>query len=103
MSQLAVIAVFGLGALVTLCNFYLSFVRYPVHRLRGGTRENYRWISGLPLFGSALLWLAAGLTNSATLMWSSLILSLFDTGGLHWFIATMLWYEVLNKPRTKET
>jgi hypothetical protein len=103
MSQYAAVAIFGLGAYITLCNFYLSFIRYPIHRLRGGTRESYSWISGLPLLGSAFLWLAAYLTSWPTLMWVALVLSVFDTAGLHVFIATIAWYENLHKPRRKVT
>lgn len=89
----------GIGCLVTALDFYLSFLRYPLHRLSGGTRENYRWVSGLPLFGSMFLWLgAAFLTEQPPLLWSALIVSLLDTGGLHWFIATMVWYHVMRKP-----
>jgi hypothetical protein len=42
-------AVFALGAFICLLNFYLSFVRYPLHRWRGLPKESYQWVSGFPL------------------------------------------------------
>lgn len=81
----------GLGAFVTCLNFYLSFIRYPLHRARGGTRETFQWMSGFPVVGSLLLWIgAAFLYQWPAIMWSAIILSLFDTGGIHWFIVVML-------------
>jgi len=84
-------ALFAIGTLVTLCNFYLSWLRPLVHLLVGGTRETYKWVSGIPLFGSVLLWISVPLLPSDLLRWIAAILSLFDTGGIHWFIATMIW------------
>jgi hypothetical protein len=83
---------FALGALISCLNFYASFLRYPVHRLRGGTRENYRWSSGLPLIGSLALWASIPLLlHRQPWPWVAFGLSLLDTGGLHWFAGTMLW------------
>jgi len=80
---------FGLGALITCNNFYLSFLRYPLFRLLG---RNYQYVSVVPLIGSILLLVAAFLLRNAPL-WSiiSLVLALFDTGGLHFFVFAMLW------------
>lgn len=86
------LVLFGLGTLITCVNVYTSFIRYPLHRWRGGTRDDFRWISGLPIFGSLFLWLAAlALIHHPVLMWTALITSLFDTGGLHWFAGTMIY------------
>jgi len=85
------IVLFALGGIITLNNICLSFVRYPIHRARGGDRETYRWVSGIPLFGSLLLWISIGLLPSPALKWTAGILSIFDTGGIHWFAGTMLW------------
>ncbi|WP_145431109.1 hypothetical protein [Lacipirellula limnantheis] len=82
---------FALGAFVTLANVYLSFIRYPVHLALGGTRETYRWVSGFPLVGSLFLWLSIPLLSSVGLRWFAVALSLFDTGGIHWFVGTMWW------------
>jgi hypothetical protein len=96
MTPLAIIAfvLCGVGTLITCINVYLSFIQYPIHRWRGGTRENFRWISGFPIFGSLFLWIGAVLlllAGEPTWMCSAaLVISLFDTGGLHWFVGTML-------------
>jgi hypothetical protein len=85
-------ALFGLGAFLTIANFYFSLLRYPVHVWRGGTRENYRWESGIPVFGSLFLWVSAFcLTTQPIFMWLAIGLSLFDTAGLHWFLGVMLY------------
>ena len=82
---------FAAGAFVTVMNAYLSFIRYPVHLALGGTRETYRWVSGFPLVGSLFLWLSILLLSSVALKWFAAALSLFDTGGIHWFVGTMWW------------
>lgn len=89
---------FGLGGFFTALNFYLCFLRFPLHRAFGGTRESYQWASGIPLLGSLLLWISIPFLPSAPWMWLAAGLSLLDTGGIHWFASTMLWMEVL-KPR----
>ena len=43
---------FGLGALLCVTNFYFSFLRYALRRLRGLPKESYHSVSGFPLFGS---------------------------------------------------
>lgn len=90
---MAVIALilFGIGGLLTLWNFYVSFIRYPAHLLFGGTRETYQWVSGVPLFGSLLLWISIPMLSSVSLQWFAAILSVFDTAGFHWFVGTMWW------------
>lgn len=85
------IILFAVGALLTLANAYLSFGRYPLHVARGGTRETYRWVSGIPLFGSLFLWISIGMLPSTGLKWLAGILSIFDTGGIHWVIGVMWW------------
>ena len=79
------------GSFFTLMNAYLSFVRYPVHLALGRTRETYRWISGIPLMGSLLLWLSIPLLRSVGLKWFAAALSIFDAGGIHWFVGTIWW------------
>ncbi len=85
------IVLFALGAFLTLSNVYLSFLRYPIHLARGGTRETYRWVSGIPVLGSLLLWISICLLPSTRLKWLACLLSIFDTGGIHWFLGTMWW------------
>lgn len=80
----------AMGGLLTVLNFLL-FLNYPMHRLRGGKPEAYRHVSGIPVFGSLLLWIAAPLLSSKpVLMWTALVLSLFDMAGLHIFLVMML-------------
>jgi len=81
--------IFGFGAFLTLLNVYTSFFRFPIHRLFGGTRANFRWVSGVPLVGSAFLWLSIPLLPSGLQRWAAAAISLFDTGGIHWFIFAM--------------
>ena len=78
----------GVGAVVVFLNFYFSFLRYPLHRLWYQYRP-FQWISGFPLVGSLMLWIAAlffwlwGYATQATI---ALIFSIFDTGGIQWFV-----------------
>ena len=92
----------GLGALLTALNFYLSFVRYPLHHLiRRG--QPFKFSSGVPLVGSILLWVGAYMLLSAgalRLGAFALIISAFDTGGIHWFFLS-LGYQWLRGRQTK--
>lgn len=46
----------ALGSLLTVFNFHLAFLRYPIHRILGGTQSEYRNISGIPVVGSLFLY-----------------------------------------------
>jgi hypothetical protein len=87
----------GGGAFCWL-NFYLSFIRYPLHRLRGQPRETFRWTSGIPLIGSLcvvaglVLMKVSGALPSTALLALALASVALDTGGIHWFIGTMVWW-----------
>jgi hypothetical protein len=84
-----VVVVLGLGAVIAITNFYLSFLRYPICRMRGCP---FTWKSGVPLLGSVLLVFGAFLAQSRpALFWLCLAVALIDTGGPHWFVGTMLW------------
>jgi hypothetical protein len=86
------------SGLLCCFNFYLSFLRYPIHRMMGKKKEEYRWASGIPVFGS--LFVAISLLSFWQVPWlrgTAIGLILIDTGGLHWFAGTMLWHEVLKK------
>ncbi|MBW8883928.1 MAG: hypothetical protein JF612_03940 [Planctomycetia bacterium] len=97
------IALFALGTLVVALNVFLSFVRYPMHRWRGGTKENYRYASGLPLFGSLFLWGSAWLPrDNPAAMWIAILLSLPDTAGIPCCIV-MLAYAFLIYRETPPT
>jgi len=80
----------GAGAFLTAVNFYLSFLRFPLHLACGRSRETYRWVSGFPVFGSLMFWISIPLLPSAMLAWCAALVSVFDTGGLHWFVYS-LW------------
>ena len=89
---------FGLGGFFCLLNFYLSFLRYPLYRLSGGGKQEYKWVSGAPALGS--LFVSIGLVSNYETKWMlilGLVLISVDTGGLHWFLATMLYYVVFWK------
>ena len=89
---------FGLGALLCLTNFYLSFLRYPLHRLRRLPKESYRWVSGFPLFGSLFVGLSLlGLHDLSGMIPVAVVLILIDTGGIHWFVGTMIFQFVYEK------
>jgi len=89
---------FALGALLCLTNFYPSFLRYPLHRLRGLPKESYRWVSGFPLLGSLLV--ALSLFNLHALpgmLPAAIVFIAIDTGGIHWFVGTMIYQSVYGK------
>jgi hypothetical protein len=82
-------ALFAAGALICSANVYVSFFRYPLHRLLGW---EYKWVSGIPVFGSLLVASALPLFHESTLLFrGGAALAVLDTGGLHWFAASMLW------------
>jgi hypothetical protein len=90
-----------LGAVLCLTNFYLSFLRYPVHRLRGLPRASYRWESGIPLFGSLLVALSLlGLHSLSGILPAAIVLMVIDTGGIHWFAGVMI-YQFVHEKRQK--
>jgi hypothetical protein len=67
---------------------YLSFLRYPLFILFGRKKEDYRWVSGVPLFGNLAILL--GLWHCSPNIWLSvgaLLAIAADTAGLPWFIA----------------
>ena len=94
---------FGLGGFFCVLNFYLSFLRYPIHRLSGGDKKDIKWVSGAPLLGS--LFVGISLLPHYETRWLlilGLALILIDTGGPHWFVATMVYYAVFRKKRTSK-
>jgi hypothetical protein len=88
----------GAGTIVTFVNVYTSFIRFPLHRWRGGTRNDFRWVSGFPLVGAGFMWLAAlALIRQPVLMWTTVVVSLFDTGGPHWLAGTMIYMTLVRQ------
>jgi len=89
-----------LGGFICCLNFYLSFLRYPIHKIGGGNKSNYRWVSGLPLIGS--LFVAVSLLKYWHTTWvfvSAIILIAMDTGGIHWFLVTILYHAIIKKKK----
>ena len=80
-----------LGGFLCCLNFYLSFLRYPIHTLSGSKKE-YEWASGIPILGSAFVALSLiVLWSYPLILFVSWVLMLIDTGGLHWFIGMMVY------------
>jgi hypothetical protein len=86
------------GGLVCALNFYLSFCRYALHRLRGGSRGSYRWRSGLPVVGSLLVALSiVRFYDAPWILTVALVLIAIDTGGIHWFAGLLIYHTYLRK------
>jgi hypothetical protein len=83
----------ALGTLLVWVNVYTSFVRYPLHRLRGGTREDFRWVSGVPLVGIFVLMLAVICFGRQylALTWTAIVIAALDTSGPHWLAGFLLF------------
>jgi hypothetical protein len=78
-----------ISSLACVLNFYLSFVRYPLHRWRFGEAK-YHGVSGVPLFGTLLVML--GLPVMPHAIWPvalCFVLLLVDTGGPLWFVKSV--------------
>ena len=75
------------AAFVAVLNFYLSFVRGLLLRLRHGSLDRYRHVSGIPLIGSLLVLIAGiiGFGAVGTVL-SCIVAVALDTGGLPWFL-----------------
>lgn len=75
------------GLLFGVLNSYLSFVRPWRYRRRHGSMNGYRFVSGLPLFGTLSVVLAGllGFGELPTAVVGLLALAL-DTGGSPWFL-----------------
>lgn len=86
------LALFVVGVLITVLNFYLSWIRVPLLR-RVSPNHTPRWVSGIPFVGSGALWASAMVFPSGD--WgapAALAVSLFDTGGVHWFVVSQAWH-----------
>jgi len=81
----------GLGGFICALNFYLSFVRYPLLR-KSGREGEIRWISGFPFLGSLMV--AYIVIFYPLPIWAKiggLVLVAIDSGGPHWFLASVVW------------
>jgi hypothetical protein len=70
---------FILGALVSLFNIYLSFVRLPLLKALGRAPQ---WASPIPLIATILLAFAVLLLDRPRFIAAALVLGLIDPGGL---------------------
>lgn len=92
------LVLFVVGGYVCCWNFYLSFLRYLAHRLRGGKRGDYQFVSGVPVVGSLLVVLPVRwLWQPAWLLPLAMILVVIDTGGLHWFAGSMFYHGIIRR------
>jgi hypothetical protein len=75
------------AAVMAALNFYLSFVRPYLFRVRRGSMDGYRFVSDVPIVGSILVVLGAlfgfGAVGTALI---GIIVFLSDTGGSGWFV-----------------
>ena len=86
-------AAFLVGGFVCLLNFYLSWLSYPLHRLRGLSPESFRSHSGFPLIGSILVVVSlVGLHSESTVVPIAIGLIAIDTGGIHWFLGAQVYH-----------
>jgi hypothetical protein len=86
-------AAFVVGGFVCLLNFYLSWLSYPLHRLRGLSPESFRSHSGFPLIGSILVVVSlVGLHSQFTVVPIAIGLIAIDTGGIHWFLGAQVYH-----------
>jgi len=76
-----------LGLLLGTFNGYLWIVRPWLYRVRRGSMDGYRFVSGLPLFGTLCV-VASGILGFGELptALTGLGATAVDTGGLHWFL-----------------
>lgn len=82
----------AVGALATAVNLYVGPIRYLHFVWSGRPRSEWHYVSGIPVFGSLFLWVGClFLTAEPGLMWTAIAVSLFDYGGLHWLIGTMIY------------
>jgi amino acid transporter len=83
------LAFFVPAVLIAVTNFYLTFLRTPLHRWRG---RDVRPDSGIPAVGTGFLVLALMfLYWSPLIRWGTLVVAVVDTGGIPWVFVTVLW------------
>lgn len=80
-----------LPAGVCFLNLSTSFLRPWRHFRKFGHLENYRHVSGIPIFGALFVLAAALLLPPSPFIGAILLLLyLMDTGGIHWFFYSIL-------------
>lgn len=94
-----------LGLPIAAANFYLSFVAYPLHRMRGRHSETFQHSSGIPVIGTLFLAAAAWLfpdAGSTIGFWCACVGFVLDTGGPQWFPLSALWQVVKHVARREQ-
>ena len=79
--------IFILGAIGALLNFHLSWTRPLLYKLRYGSMESYKFVSGLPLIPTVMVVFSA--IYLTPLIWPCIVataLLLLDTAGPVWFL-----------------
>ena len=75
------------ASVIVAVNLYTSLLGPYLFRLRHGSMENYRFVSGIPMIGTLLIVLSAvigfGVIGSALI---GIILFTVDSGGSGWFV-----------------
>jgi hypothetical protein len=101
---LAIVAgvLLGLSVVIAVTNFYLSWLRYPLYRLLGGSRAEYRFVSGLPMVGSIAAFIALVLDNRTAFAWVALAALGVETGGLLWAVVWFPLALILDRRRPQE-
>lgn len=89
-------AAFLMGAYICVLNFYLSFLRYTIYIRNGGAKETYKFVSGIPIFGSLFIFiLLRNVELPPAIFYLGVLLICIDTGGLHWGIGNMIFHGIL--------
>ena len=88
----------AVGSMISVFNFYLSFIRSYWIRWRQGIPLNQQQhVSGVPLFGSLLAVLGAfALPENSVLFVPVLLIAFFEIGGLHVFAGVMIYDKIKN-------
>lgn len=77
-------------ALVAGVNFYLCWLRYPLHQWRG--RQPPQFVSGIPVIGTGFLVVALALLwDQQWIIPVAAALGLVDPCGLPWVTVILLW------------
>ena len=87
------LVVYLLGCFFCLVNIYTSWCRYPVHKyLLKKPDSDFKFVSGIPLLGSLFIVLSLYfISDNLILLCLGIFLSVLDTGGIHWYIATLIY------------
>jgi hypothetical protein len=92
-TPIAGIVFMGLSVVIGAFNWYLSFIRPRIYRLKQGSMDGYRNDSGIPIVGT--IFVMVGGTNgfgSLPTALLGLIAVILDTGGLLW-IPFYTWHD----------